>query len=116
MIITKLEIKVLKYVYSKKVVSFAQLSKHFSKLPELKDMLEQLVYHSYLEQVGGYRTNYGEPVPITDATSFRIRPDGAALVESKQWFNAEYILSHICIPILLSIISTLITLCLSHVL
>lgn len=116
MIITKLEIKVLKYVYSKKMVSFAQLSKKFSRISDLQNKLYQLVYHSYLEQVGGYRTNYGEPIPITEQTCFRIKPEGLVLVESKQWFNAEYVLSHICIPILLSVISTLITLCLSHVL
>lgn len=114
--ITKHEIKVLKYIYAKHLVSFAQLSKHFHKIPNLSDMLEQLVYHSYIEQIGGYRTNYGEPIPILSETTFRIRPDGAVIVEGKQWFNAEYVLSHICIPILLSVISTLITLCLSHVL
>lgn len=116
MVITKNELKILKYICSKKNISYAQLHHHFSKMHDISNTLEQLAYHSYIEQIGGYRTNYGEPIPITDQTMFRIRSNGLSIVESKQWFNSEYVLSHIIIPILLSVISTLLTIFLTNVL
>lgn len=116
MIITKNELKIMKYIFSKKSASYAQLLHRFPKRNDLVNTLEQLVYNQYLEQVGGYRTNYGEPIQINEQTIFKLKPSGLALVESKQWFNAEYVLSHICIPILISVISTLITIVLAGVL
>lgn len=116
MVITKKELKILKFIASKKSASYEQLIHRFSKYQDLENTLEQLVYNAYLEQIGGYRTNYGEPIPITQETTFCLRPNGLVLVESKQWFNAEYVLSHICIPIVLSVISTLLTIFLSRVL
>ena len=42
--------------------------------------------------------------------------DGESYVESHQWFNAEYIVSHILVPTILAIITTLITLTLTNAL
>ncbi len=116
MIITKSELKILKFVYSKKHTSYKALRKKFHKQSDLRDMLESLAYHHYLVQVGGCQNNLGEPIPITDETIFEIDSLGTAEVESKQWFNMEYIISHMIIPIILAIITTLITLSLTNAL
>ena len=116
MIITKSEIKLLKYVYRHKSVSYKSLKQKFSKRYDLQESLESLIYHEYLIQVGGHQNYLGEPLPITDGTLFTIGSLGASVVESKQWFNAEYVVSHIVVPIVLALITTLITLFLTSAL
>lgn len=116
MIITKFELKILKYVYTKKSVSYKKLNKKFSKKPQFSETLTALAHHHYLIQVGGSHTKYGAPIPFMSDTLFAIDSLGTAEVESKQWFDAEYVVSHIIIPIVLAIISTLITLFLSSAL
>lgn len=113
MTITKFDLKILKFVYNKKSVSYSQLSKKFSKNRAFLSALETLVYQQYVSQIGGSKDKYGDPVPITDDTLFEISKLGAASVESKQWFNIEYIISHIVIPIVIAIITTLLTLSLT---
>lgn len=110
MSITKFELKILKFIYSKRSVSYSQLSKKFSKNHDFPSTLEMLIYQQYISQTGGSRDKYGDPVPITDDTLFKIDKLGAASVEPKQWFNIEYVISHIVIPIVIAIITTLITL------
>lgn len=116
MTITKRELKILKYIYSRKTVSYKKLSNKFKKYLNLKDTLESMTYHHYLAQIGGSQNNLGEPIPITDETLFSLDSIGSAEVENKQWFSPEYIVSHIIIPIVLAVISTLITIFLTNAL
>ena len=116
MILTKAEIKILKFTYSHESVSYRVLKKKFSKYPDIHTTLEQLVHYHYLIQIGGSQNNYGEPIPISDTTLFAMDSLGFAEVETRQWFNAEYIVSHIVVPIILAVITTLITLFLTSVL
>lgn len=109
MIIKKSDLNILKFVYFKKTVSFAQLQKKFRKYPDLIGTLESLIYHRYLVQIGGCRNNYGEPIPIIDKTMFTIDDLGASEVESKQWFNAQYVLSSLVLPIIVGITSSVLT-------
>lgn len=116
MTITKNELKILKFIYRKKAVSYKALFQKFNPHPCLEDTIEALVRHQYLTQVGGYQNNLGEPIPIQDQTLFTMAPLGSSIVESKQWFNLEYVVSHVVIPIVLAVISTLITLFLTNAL
>ena len=116
MVITKFELKILKYVYTKKNVSYKKLNNKFSKKPHFSETLDALVYHHYLIQVDGSHTKYGAPIPFMPDTMFAIDSLGVAEVENRQWFDSEYVVSHIIIPIVLAVISTLITLFLSDVL
>ena len=116
MIITKADMKILKFVYSNHSVSFGRLKQKFSKRFDLSDSLEILVYNKYLTQIGGSQDNMGNPIPITDETIFTMDSIGAAEVESKQWFNTEYVVSHILVPIILAVLSTLLTLILTSAL
>lgn len=116
MIITKSDFKILKFVYVHKSTSYKSIHKKFRNHPDLVNALDALVRHNYLVQVGGYQNNLGEPIPITDETLFVMDVLGSAEVESKQWFNLEYVISHLLIPIVLAVISTLITLSLTSAL
>lgn len=109
MIITKYELKILKFVYAKKTISYKALSKKFSKYSNLQDTLESLTYHHYLVQVGGHQNNMGEPIPITDKTLFTMDSLGSSEVESKQWFNLQYVLTALILPIIVGVASSAIT-------
>lgn len=116
MIITKYELKILKYIHHKRTISYKKLSKKMSGNPDFSETLEALVCHQYLVQVGGSHNIYGEPIPFAPDTMFTLAPLGTAEVESHQWFDTEYVISHVIIPVILAVISTLITLFLSNVL
>ncbi len=116
MTITKRELKILKFVYAKKTVSYQKLSKKFHRYPDLHDIVESLVYHQYLIQIGGYRNNLGSPIPIVNDTLFSMAPLGSAETESKQWFNLQFVLLQIILPIVIAIITTLITIFLTALL
>jgi len=57
MIITNQILRILRYIYKKKEVSYLSIRKKF-KVPSY-EILESLVYHQYLIQIGGSRTNTG---------------------------------------------------------
>lgn len=112
MVITKQHFKILKYVYRHKTVSYQKLRQHFKKI-DLLSPLDQFIRSRYIIQIGGYLNKYGEPIPITDSTYFKLDDLGIAEVESKQWFNFQFVLLQIILPIVIAIITTLITIFLS---
>ena len=81
------------------------------KIVELNNLedLENLILQQYVAQVGGSRSKYGEPIPILENTLFTLNDLGIAEVESKQWFNLQFVLTQIVLPIIIAIITTLIT-------
>ena len=50
-----------------------------------------------------------EPIPAHDDTLFKLSDLGIAEVESKQWFNTQFVLTQIVLPIIIAVITTLIT-------
>lgn len=109
MIITKFETKILKCLSNKKL-SFQILNRKFHKYERFQKTLEDLVTHNYIEQIGGSKNQYGEPIPFFPETTFTLTNLGRSIAESKEWFTWEYIVSHIIIPVVIAIISTLLTL------
>ena len=114
MTLTKTHIKILKTIYKKHYVDYKSLQNKFHKYNDFTNMLECLIRNNYIIQIGGSTNCYGEPISFTDETLFKIDSLGSAEVEQTQWFNTEYIVSHILIPIVLAVISTLITLFLTN--
>ncbi len=109
MIITKSTLAILQYINKKKTVSYKTIKRKFKKNADLKDILEKLAYKHFIIQVGGSFTNCGEPIEITDKTLFQLDDLGFAEVERQQFFNLEYFLSHIAIPVAVGILSSVIT-------
>ena len=115
MIITKKHLRILKYVYKHKSISFRKLKK-CKKIDNLLELLEQLVLNHYLQQIGGAYNDYGEPVPISESTCLKLDDLGIAEVESHQWFDFKFVLLQIILPIVIAIITTLITIFLTRLL
>lgn len=109
MTITKSHLKLLNYVYFKKSVSYKSLQKKFRNHSNLKETLELLVHHHYLNQAGGSQTNLGSPIPIINETIFTMDDLGSHEVESKQWFNMQFVLTSLILPIIVGVASSAIT-------
>lgn len=115
MIITKKYLRLLKYIYRHRTVTFNKIKRH-KNTDDLLEMLDLLVRNHYLQQVGGSYNHYGEPIPITDLTCFMLDNLGIAEVESHQWFNLKFVLLQIVLPIVIAVITTLITVFLTRLL
>lgn len=115
MIITKYNLRILRYIYRKKSVYYSKISKKF-KDPKLSEVLFMLVNAHYVIQVGGSCNVYGEPIPIQQDTLFQLDDLGIAEVESNQWINKQFVLLQIVLPIVIAIITTLITIFLTGLL
>ena len=109
MIITKHSLRILRYIYRHNSVSYSELNKRI-KSSTLREDLSDLILNRYIVQIGGSRNEYGEPLPILENTHFSLDDLGVAEVESKQWFNLQFVLTQIVLPIIIAIITTLITL------
>lgn len=108
MVITKRLFHILRYVYRHGSVPYSKLNRKF-KYPTLLEDLENLVLHRYITQIGGNRDLCGDPIPILENTLFTLNDLGIAEVESKQWLNLQFVLTQIILPIVIAIITTLIT-------
>ena len=115
MVITKYYLRILRYLYRQKSTSYFNLSKKF-KEPELQETLDALIRNGYVVQIDGFINKYGEPIPILDDTLLELSDLGIAEVESKQWFNLQFVLLQIVLPIAIAIITTLITISLTALL
>lgn len=115
MVITQQHYKILKYICQKNSVTYCQLKRKFKKQISI-NLLSQLVYNQYLNQLGGTTNNYGELIPIKDSTVFELTDAGIVEVERRQWFNPQFVLLQIVLPIVIAIITTLITIFLTTLL
>lgn len=107
-VITNQMISIMKFIYKKKSVSFYKLSKKF-KSDDLKTLLETLIYNNYVIQVGGSINCYGEPKEIVNDTLFQVSASGIAEIESHQWFNFQYIITSVIVPIVVGTLSSILT-------
>ena len=115
MTITKYYLHILRDLYHQRSASYFNLSKKF-KRPELQEALDALIRNGYVVKIGGFINEYGEPIPILDDTLLKLSDLGIAEVESKQWFNLQFVLLQIVLPIAIAIITTLITIYLTALL
>lgn len=113
MAITKHSLKILRYIYHRKSVSYSKLNKKFDSIDAI---LDTFVRNHYVVQIGGNTNQYGEPIPFREDTLFRLDDLGIAEVENKQWFNLQFVLLQIILPIVIAIITTLITIFLTTLL
>ena len=95
MVITKRLFRILSYIYRHGSVPYSKLNRKF-KYPTLLEDLENLILQQYVAQVGGSRSKYGEPIPILENTLFTLNDLGIAEVESKQWFNLQFVFDSNC--------------------
>lgn len=114
--LNKKSFRILQYIYRHKSVSRKQLLKKFYKV-DVASLLDGIlapyvfVDNYYTYEKDGFTYN-----KICDSSTYSLNADGESYIESHQWFNAEYVVSHILVPTILAIITTLITLTLTNAL
>lgn len=108
----KSDLKILRYIYRHKLVSLSKLQRKFLK--KRKD-LDNLIARNYII------TNYELPCdssgfPIgtyPPETLYYLHNKGMVEVESQQWFDWQFVLRNIILPIVFAVITTLLTIFLS---
>ncbi len=101
--ITKQQLKLLKYLY-RKPRTVAWIKKKF-KVPGLRNIC-----------CGMFTLVYTSDEQFLDDCVVSISKDGIIEVESYQWLDGQFILTQILLPIVIAIITTLLTLFLSALL
>lgn len=115
--LTKYDLKIMRYLnqHKRSGISRTKLLRRFKGAQDNVDRLANFGYisHDYVfpKDPSGFRIG-----DVPGSAIYHIENSGIAEVESRQWFDLEYVISHIVVPIVLAIITTLITLCLSALL
>lgn len=109
MIVTKKHLKLLQYVYRKNIISYSDIMKKFKRNNHIKETTEELLYNNYLSCVHGTINTDGDLVELTDSTLIQLEPLGIAEVEKHQWFDSQYVLSSLIIPVIVGVTSSLVT-------
>ena len=106
------DLKIFRYIYSKRAVSLKKLKKHFKSRSDIPDVIRGMLSSDYITIVSGIdKSILGGPIP--DSCILNLTGKGAAMVEENQWFNGQFVLLQIVLPIVIAIITTLITIFLS---
>lgn len=113
--LTNRELKILKFIKNHKSLTYSNI---YKKFPDFKDL-----YHRFYNGIhfididdpcndvmGCEYDDSNNPIICT------VSRDGNLYLDSKKWFNAQYVVTSIIIPILLGVVSALITTVLTHVL
>lgn len=107
--ITKQQLSVLQFIYRKKSTNYAAILKKFKSKLLVDELLSDLLYNEYIYCIhGSYDTN-GDLVPLTDSSIFQLNQIGVVEVEKNQWFNVQYFLSSLIVPIIVGVASSIIT-------
>ncbi len=103
------DLKIFRYIYSKRAVSFANLKKHFKNRSDIPVVIRDMLSSNCIAIVSGIDKPILGGLPIPDNCILTLTGKGAAEVESRQWFDAQYVFSSIIIPIIVGVVSSLIT-------
>ncbi|MDE7423918.1 MAG: hypothetical protein K2N51_09525 [Lachnospiraceae bacterium] len=106
--ITKQDIKLMKFIKKNSPVTYQKVKKHFKQFKSLDDQLYLLTYNQYISLKDGLMNKYGEPKSFQDNSVFNITSNGIFEVEKHSFFDFEYFLSHILIPLLIGIIGSIV--------
>lgn len=107
--LTKYDFKILHYIYCRhNGVSRAKLLKKFKRNTKSIDVLCNLNYisHDYTFPLD----KDGFPVgSLPNTAIYKIEMRGIAEIESHQWFNAQYMFTSLIVPIIVGVMSSVIT-------
>lgn len=102
------DLKIFRYIYSKGTVSFKTLKEHFKNRSDIPDVIKGMLSSDCITIVSGIdKPILGDPIP--DSCILTLTGKGAAEVESRQWFNVQYVITSILVPIAVGVVSSLIT-------
>lgn len=107
MTILKKHVKILRYVRLHRIVTISVLDRRYSY-----DVIRDLLWCKYLtcdndtRQEDDFCQKTGEYPP---ASQIRLTDSGLAEVEARDWFNMEYFVTRIVVPIVIGVVSSTIT-------
>lgn len=102
------DLKILRYIYSKRTVSFKRLKKHYKRNPDIPEIIRGMLLNDYICVVSGInRPTLASSIP--DSCIFTLSAIGAAEVERCKWFNWEFIVKELLCPVIVSIATSIIT-------
>lgn len=113
--ITKQEYKVLRIFYKNNPISFEWINAYTSKHPKTKEHFRLLHKNGFIEYVSDIENHIvvgrKNEIQITD----KGRKAYSLYKEFHQWFDLKFVITNILLPIVIAIITTIITICLSNV-
>lgn len=106
MFVSKSDIKILKYLYRHhRPVTYGALVKKYNS-----DSVDHLMSDGFLDCPSSYAYHDGVFADVfTDDTSVSLTNSGICAVEDRQWFDVKYLLTQIIVPILVGIVSAVVT-------
>ena len=106
--IAKDKFKILRYIYSKRTISFEKLKEHFQNYSNISEIVRDMLSDCYITIVSGIdKPLLGSRIP--DSCILTLTEKGAVEVESRKWFNWEFIVKEFLCPIIVSVIVSIIT-------
>ena len=102
MLLLKKHYRVLRYIYRNKTVSYSQLSKKFCGKFSL-DELNEFLRSRYVELSTPAYSKYGDPMSFSADTLVHLSTSGIAEVEAHQWFDLQYVITQILVPIVIAL-------------
>lgn len=108
----KSDLKILRYVYSRKTVALSKLQNEFSSnLQQLDNLINQnYLITDYMLPKDSSGFPIGEYPPDT---LYYLSNSSVVEIENRQWFDGQFVIRNIVLPIILAVITTLITVFLS---
>lgn len=109
MTIDKSTLKILSFIYRHPFITHQKVLRKF---PCAEKTLEQLVHCGYISAIDTEeeRTNEGGRFyHILPNSKYKTLPPGNDEVEKNQWFNTQYILTSLLLPVIVGVSSSLIT-------
>ena len=105
MIITKKDVKILRYINRHGSVPKDKLSKKFSS-----DRVLLLLDGKYLSCDKKFSSKSGYALQtIPSDSAFRLTDLGISTLEKYQWFDFQYFITHMVLPVLIGVTSSVIT-------
>ena len=115
MILIKNHIKIIKYIAKHPYCDFSKIKSHFKKMPSFEKHFETLRINNYIQPENGNQDKYGDWVP-NNSSPYIVTDLGTSVCEANKLFTPDFWVKDIILPIIIAIITTLITIFLSALL
>ena len=102
------DLKIFRYIYSKRAVSFGKLKRHFKNRSDIPEVIRGMLSSDCITIVSGIDKSILEG-PIPDSCILDLTEKAVAMIEENQWFNWEFIVKELVFPIIVSVIVSVIT-------
>lgn len=115
MVLIKSHIKIIRYISKHPYCSFSKIKNHFKKMPSFEKHFDALRINNYILPSNGNQNKYGDWLP-NDISTYTVTDLGISVCEANKLFTPDFWVKDVILPIVIAIITTLITIFLSSLL